>query len=68
MQIKSEARNPKFEAILNVQNSNGPKQECNSDPLALLSVLTFGHSDFEFVSNFDIRISNLWILPDWNNT
>jgi len=47
MMNKFEARNPKFETISNDQNRG-----LNS------FVLRLGHSNFGFVSDFDIRISN----------
>jgi len=47
MNGKSEIRNPKSET-----NSNVQKRQT--------SVLNIADSDFEFVSDFDIRISNFW--------
>jgi hypothetical protein len=44
---KSEARNPKQIRMTEIQNF---KQ----------NFLVFEHSNFGFVSSFDIRISNLW--------
>jgi len=46
--IKFEARNSKFETISNHQISNGQDK-----------FKTFGFRKFEFVSDFDIRISDL---------
>jgi hypothetical protein len=48
---KFEARNPKFETNPNVPNSNG---------ISWFAV--FEHSNFEFVSDFDIRISDFSML------
>jgi len=55
-ELKSEARNPKSETISNVQNPNFQNKNAG---LACIVVLDFGNLNFEFVSNFDIRISNL---------
>ena len=55
-ELKSEARNPKSETISNVQNTNF--QNKIGHP-AVTDVWHFGNLNFEFVSNFDIRISNL---------
>ncbi|OHB76221.1 MAG: hypothetical protein A2Z25_24560 [Planctomycetes bacterium RBG_16_55_9] len=51
--VKFEYRNPNFETISNVQNSNVPNKVLitNAEPFR-----TFEHLDFEFVSDFDIRI------------
>ena len=49
---KSEARNPKFETNSNDWNSNDKNQ-------STAAVSNFEHYNFEFVSYFDIRISNL---------
>jgi len=50
---KPETRNPKFETISNDKKTNAS----NNLDAALSS--GFGISNFEIVSNFDIRISNL---------
>jgi fengycin family lipopeptide synthetase D len=50
---KSEIRNPKSETNPNDSNSNDQSKR------AEVTVLDFEHLNFEFVSNFDIRISNL---------
>jgi len=55
-ELKSEARNPKSETISNVQNTNF--QNKIGHP-AVTDVWHFGKLNFEFVSNFDIGISNL---------
>jgi len=55
-ELKSEARNQKSETISNVQNTNF--QNKIGHP-AVTGVWHFGNLNFEFVSNFDIRISNL---------
>jgi len=46
---KFEALNPKFETGTNSQNPNDPNEK----------VLNFENWEFGFVSDFDIRISNL---------
>jgi hypothetical protein len=61
-EYKSEARNPKPETILNDQNSNVP-DHAGLDVATMISFLTFGHWVFEFVSYFDIRISNFAMAP-----
>jgi len=56
MLITNEARNPKLETRTNVQNrnfSNKNSYERQRD------VSNFGNLDFEFVSDFDIRVSYL---------
>jgi len=55
-ELKSEARNPKSETISNVQNTNFKNKIGHP---AATDVWYFGNSDFEFVSYFEIRISNL---------
>ena len=55
-ELKSEAQNPKSETISNVQNTN--LQNKNGHPAAT-EVWYFDNLNFEFVSNFDIRILNL---------
>ncbi len=57
--LKSEARNPKSETISNVQNPNFQNKNARLAPVV---VLDFGNLNFVFVSNFDIRISNLTVL------
>ncbi len=58
-ELKSEARNPKSETISNVQNPNFQNKNARLAPVV---VLDFGNLNFVFVSNFDIRISNLTVL------
>jgi hypothetical protein len=55
-ELKSEARNPKSETISNVQNTNFQNEFGH---LAVTTVWHFGNLNFEFVSNFDIGISDL---------
>jgi amino acid adenylation domain-containing protein len=51
---KSKIQNPKPETNPNDSNSNDQNNRAD------VTVLDFEHSNFEFVSNFDIRISNLY--------
>ncbi len=53
--MKHEARNSKLETSPNVQSTNDRKKNTEKS-----FVWDFGHLDFEFVSDFDIRISNLY--------
>ena len=53
---KSEALNPKSETISNVQIHNSQNR---TDQAEASSVCRFGDLKFEFVSDFDIRISSL---------
>ena len=55
---KSEARNPKYETISNDQNSNDPDKIGAVDITSLILFLSLEFLIFEFVSKFDIRISN----------
>ncbi|MCP5048920.1 MAG: AMP-binding protein, partial [bacterium] len=60
--IKSEIRNPKswnLKQDPNVQNTNVP----NENQYFPCTVLNFGPLDFEFISDFDIRISDFQISP-----
>jgi len=50
--MKSEIRNPKHETISNDRNSNDQKNK----------FWKFEHSNFEFVSDFEIRYSDLIIV------
>jgi non-ribosomal peptide synthetase component F len=52
---KSEIRNSKFETNPNDKNTNDQNK---NQHFGAVSVLDFEHLNFEFVSNFDIRISN----------
>ena len=54
LEVKSEARNPKYETISNVQNTNFQNRMDNP---AAADVRQFGNLNFEFVSDFEIRIS-----------
>jgi hypothetical protein len=47
---KSEARNPNFETNANDRNQKNER--------LMVLFRKFGHLDFEFVSDFDIRISD----------
>jgi hypothetical protein len=58
---KFEARNPKFETNSNGQNLNDQNKNDNSKQFRAF-VLNFEHLNFGFVSDFDIRISDLLIL------
>ncbi len=55
LELKSEARNTKSQTIPNVQNTNF--QNKTGHPAAT-DIWYFGHLSFEFVSDFEIRISN----------
>jgi hypothetical protein len=41
----------------------GPKSEIRNGSASGASVLVIGASDFGFVSDFEIRISNLGLIP-----
>ena len=53
---KSEARNLKSETIFNNQNPNVPNKSMGVS--AQILFLSLGHLVFEFVSNFEIRVSD----------
>jgi len=55
--MKLEARNPKSETNHNDRISND--QNKKPTPMTTLLFGSFGHSNFEIVSDFDIRISGL---------
>jgi non-ribosomal peptide synthetase component F len=55
---KSEIRNPKSRVQTNPNETN-PNDQNKSQPFGAAFVLDFEHLNFEFVSNFDIRASNL---------
>jgi hypothetical protein len=63
---KFEARNPKFETNSNDQNPNNQNKNSSSKKFGAF-VLNFEHLDFGFVSDFDIRISDLLILVVFMN-
>ena len=50
LELKSEARNAKYETISNVQNTNS--QNKTGHPAAT-DIWYFGHLSFEFVSDFE---------------
>ena len=52
--MKSEARNPKSETNPNDLNTNVPNDKDTGNKVAMRGL---EHSNFEFVSDFDIRIS-----------
>ena len=58
---KFEARNPKFETNSNDQKLNDQNKNVSSKQFVAF-VLNFEHLNFGFVSDFDIRISDLLIL------
>jgi len=60
MKFKYEVRIPKSETISNDQNSNDKKTGVSKIE-AIILFLSLGRLIFEFVSNFDIRISD---FPD----
>ena len=53
---KFEIRNPKSETMTKIQNPNAQNDEQHK-------VLNFCHLNFEFVSSFDIRVSDLLTTP-----
>jgi len=59
-QNKFEARNPKFETNSNNQNLNDQNKKSSSKEFWAF-VLNFKHLHFRFVSEFDIRISDLLV-------
>jgi hypothetical protein len=58
---KFEARNPKFETNSNDQNLNDQNKNGSSNYFGAF-VLNFEHLNFDIVSDFDIRISDLLVL------
>jgi hypothetical protein len=56
---KSECRNPKFETMSKIQNPN----DQNVSPDGAIVFRGFGFLSFEFVSVFEIRISNFGSHP-----
>jgi hypothetical protein len=58
---KFEVRNPKFETNSNDQNLNDQNKNSNSKQFGAF-VLNFEHLNFGFVSDFDIRISDLLLF------